>query len=182
MNSEANMTLLVIVIFIVWFLGSIVAWTIINGISPMPSSSKAKKKLQEILPNIDGPVYELGSGWGTLARILAKTYPHQHVIGYETSFFPYWISRLLYNRNNLVFYRKNFFEVDLSQAALIVCYLYPGAMRQLKEKFIKELKPGTVIISNTFAIPGWTPKQVWEVNDLYKTKIYRYEYDDRQTT
>ena len=63
-----------------------------------------------------------------------------------------------------------------------VCYLYPGAMRQLKEKFIKELKPGTMIISNTFAIPGWIPQQVWEVNDLYKTKIYRYEYDDKQTT
>jgi len=161
--------------FIVWFLGSIVIWTLINGISPMPTSSKALLKIQEILPDVNGPIYELGSGWGTLARMLSRKYTHQQVIGYETSFFPYWISRLFCSQNNVTLERKNFFKVDLSKATLIVCYLYPGAMRQLKEKFTKELKPGTHIISNTFGIPGWIPKQVCEVDDIYKTKIYRYE-------
>lgn len=181
-NCEVNMTLIVFLIFLVWFLSSIVVWTIVNGISPMPSSAKALKKMEEILPEIDGPIFELGSGWGTLAKVLSKRYPRHQVIGYETSFFPFWISRLYCNKTNVVFYRKNFFDADLSQASLIVCYLYPEAMRHLKEKFRQELKPGTQIISNTFAIPGWTPKQVHEVNDLYQTKIYRYEYDDRQTT
>lgn len=182
MISEVNMALIIFLIFLVWFLGSIVVWTVINGISPMPSSAKALKKMEEMLPNIDGPIYELGSGWGNVVKVLSCRYPRQQIIGYETSFFPYWISRVYCNANNVVFRRKNFFDADLSQASLIVCYLYPEAMRQLKDKFNKELKPGTQIISNTFAIPGWIPKQVYEVNDLYKTKIYWYEYDDRQAT
>ena len=47
-------------------------------------------------------------------------------------------------------------------------------MEKLKEKFLKELKPGTIIISNTFAISGLKPTQIIEINDIYKTKVYKY--------
>ena len=48
-------------------------------------------------------------------------------------------------------------------------------MKRLKEKLEAELKPGTLVISNTFAIPGWAYEKMLEVDDLYRTKIYLYK-------
>lgn len=162
----------------IWAILSIVFWSLKNGIVPMPSSFKAKSCLLKTLPKItEGKIYELGSGWGTLAFPISNKYPDSQVIGYETSTIPYAIScglKRVYPSPNLTFIKKDFFKISLDDAALIVCYLYPEAMRVLKTKFEDELKPGTWIISNTFAIPGWAAEQIFEVNDIYRTKIYLY--------
>lgn len=173
-----TLVIVAFIVFLCWVLLSIVVWSYRNGITPTPTSRKAKKNLMKALPaTIKGNIYELGSGWGTLALPLARSYPNCHVIAFESSPLPFFVSKLrkmFANVPNLKLLRRNFFEEDLSDASLIVCYLYPGAMRKLKEKFQKELKPGTRIVSNTFAIPGWQPEAVHEVGDLYHTKIYMY--------
>ncbi|NGX42362.1 MAG: hypothetical protein K940chlam7_00642 [Chlamydiae bacterium] len=176
------MTKILILLFffglLAWIVGSIVIWSIRNGISPMPTSRKAKKSLLFLLPrDLKGKVYELGSGWGTLAFLLAKALTKCQIIGYELSTFPYFISKLRQwpqRLPNLTLVRGDFFSIPLDDASLIVCYLYPGAMRRLKSKFEKELKPGTWVISNTFAIPGWEPMRIEETGDIYRSKIYLY--------
>lgn len=70
--------------------------------------------------------------------------------------------------------RKDFFKEPLGDASMAVCYLYPGAMKKLKEKLEKEGNPKQIIITHTFSIPGWTPSKTIEVNDLYNTKIFFY--------
>lgn len=160
---------------------SIVFWSLRNGIAPMPTSPKAKRRLMESLPKtVEGKVYELGSGWGTLAIPLAKKYPRCLVLGFETSSIPYIVSKLwerAMQLPNLEIKRQDFFSIDLSDSGLVVCYLYPGAMRLLQAKFQEELKPGTWVASNTFSIPGWKPHSVIEVGDLYASKIYLYRMD-----
>lgn len=158
---------------------SIVIWSIRNGIAPMPSSPKAKKTILISLPQeINGSIYELGSGWGTLLIPLARHYPLHRLIGVESSPIPYFFSKAyarLLRIQNITVLRQDFFHLPLGQAGLIVCYLYPEAMRKLKNKFEDELSPGTWVISNTFALPGWTPIHVYEVNDIYHSKIYFYQ-------
>ncbi len=143
----------------------------------MPTSSKIKKALIQALPEqIQGTIVELGSGWGTLVFALADRYPQCKVIGYEISPIPYFVSQILkivYKHKNVQFKRKDFFKEPLSEAAMAVCYLYPGAMQKLKSKFEKEGSPKS-IVSHTFSIPGWTPEKTIEVHDLYRTKIYFY--------
>ncbi len=164
----------ILLVILLWILLSIVVWSLRTGISPMPTNQKVKKALLNSLPgNIQGPILELGSGWGSLAAPLAKKYPDNQVIGYELSPIPYLFSRL-HRMKNLHFHRQDFFEIPLKDAGIIVCYLYPEAMRKLKEKFHRELSPNTLIVSHTFAIPGWTPIKTIEVGDIYKTKIYHY--------
>jgi hypothetical protein len=167
----------------IWIFGSIAIWSIRNGITPMPTAPAAKLTLlKAIPPKVQGNIYELGSGWGTLAMPLARNNPQCTVIGYENSTIPYLFSQLrhlLIPSSNLKIYRKNFFEASLADASLVVCYLYPEAMRKLKDKFAKELKPDTWILSNTFSIPGWEPRQVFDVGDLYNTKIYLYRISDQ---
>lgn len=143
----------------------------------MPSTLKAQRAIAVLLPDIKGPVYELGSGWGHLLWILTKRYSSQPIIGIESSWIPYLFSKALFSffpKENLSIKREDFFETPLESASLVVCYLYPGAMEKLKGKFEKELQPGSIVITNTFAIPHWTPERETVLKDLYQTKIYLY--------
>lgn len=169
---------IVFFIFILILLLLIVAWSLKNGIGPMPTAPKAKKVLLDHLPQSwKGTIYELGAGWGTLAFPIAKKYPNCTVVAYENSPIPYLFLRLrlLFSRSkNLEIKFQNFFLADFEDADMIVCYLYPGAMRKLKEKFEEELKHGALIVSNTFSIPGWNSFETYVVPDMYRSQIYMY--------
>tara|TARA_R110002094_G_scaffold147868_1_gene136764 strand:- start:31 stop:285 length:255 start_codon:yes stop_codon:yes gene_type:complete len=75
---------LILLVFVLLTVLSIVWSTLQTGISPMMSSGKA---CQAMLASIDrpanGPLIDLGSGWGTLVIALARKHPGQQVIGYE---------------------------------------------------------------------------------------------------
>jgi len=157
---------------------SIVVWAIKNGIGPMPTSPKQKQCLLSSLPShVKGKIFDLGSGWGTLAIPIAKRHPECEVVGYESSPVPYFVSQVLQltlRYSNLRFHRKDVLQTPVQDASVIVCYLHPAAMKRLKPKLESELKAGTVVITNTFAVPGWKPENVIEANDIYRSKIYTY--------
>ena len=129
-----------------------------------------RRELFKLLPDIDGPVYELGAGWGTLTSRLAERY--SQVIGYEMSPVPWLVAGLRSLRHRSLTCRLgNFWKRDLSDAKLVVCYLYPGAMKRL----IDHLPKGCTIITHTFAIPGLAPISETRADDLYRTPIYTYQ-------
>jgi tRNA A58 N-methylase Trm61 len=158
---------------------TIIFYTMRNGISPMPTGSRVHKVVLDILHDIHpgDRVVELGSGWGTLALGIGKRLPHCSVVGYENSPVPRWVANLLravFSGTNVTFERADFYQVSLSDFDVAVCYLYPGAMEKLREKFTAELRPGTLVISHTFAVSQWEPERVVTVSDLYRTKVYIY--------
>ena len=119
--------------------GSIVYYSLHLGISPMPSSGQAKNAMVQLLPNRieNGVIYELGSGWGGLAFLLAERYPEAKIIALELSPLPYLFSRsrqFIARRPNLKFAHANFYEYDLSNAKAVVCYLFPDGMKKLAQK------------------------------------------------
>ncbi|MCH9613205.1 MAG: hypothetical protein SP1CHLAM54_02020 [Chlamydiia bacterium] len=135
----------------------------------MPTNLKARKALRKHLPtSIKGAAYELGSGFGSVLPLLKKRY--QNVVGFETSPVPYLFSRVLHKN----VHREDFFDVDLSDAGLVYCYLFPGAMKRLKEKFLEELRPGTHIFSNAFSMPQWTPTAIYPIEDIYHSNLYHW--------
>ena len=160
--------------------------TLATGASPMPTSSVVRETMLAALPaEIDGPIYELGAGWGGLAVALAGRYPASPVRGFEVSILPWaysrarlWVPRLLgRGRPNLSFQLKNFHRADLSQAALVVCFLTPPIMEKLKPKLEAELRPGALVVSNTFAFRGWRPIHTRTVPDVHATNVYLYRVD-----
>lgn len=168
------------ILFLLFFVVSIVYWSIKNGIPPTPTSPKVKAQLLKIPLRLEsGIIYELGAGWGALAFAYAKKYPTLQVKAYETSWIPYAFCRLrivLSPQPNLQFYRIDFFTIRLDDAALVVCYLHRAAMKKLQLKFDKELSSKCIVISHTFKIYGRTPDSIVEVADLYRTKIYVYHW------
>jgi len=66
--------------------------------------------------------------------------------------------------SQITFIEDDFLNRDLSEATMIFCYLFPEALRALKPKFERELKPGTRIVSEVFTVPKWKENKVIEVN------------------
>ncbi|MEE2749909.1 MAG: class I SAM-dependent methyltransferase [Myxococcota bacterium] len=156
-----------------------VLWgTVRTGISPMPSSAHAREAMLGLLPeSVEGSILELGSGWGGMACCLAKRHPQAPVEGYELSVVP-WVFSALRQRasglKNLSVHRADFRSADFSGASVLVCYLHPEGMKRLAEALEERLPPGLVLISNTFALPGFEPQEVLVLDDLYSTRIYSY--------
>ena len=158
--------------------GSIIVTTLRTGIGPMPSSRQARVAVVALLPeSFEGEVYELGSGWGGLALAIARAAPRSQVIGVERSWVPLLWSRLrlrLSGVTNCRFQWADFQKLPLGSARAVVCYLFRGGMERLSPKLLSELAPGALVISNTFALPGWSPEASVVVRDLWNSRIYRY--------
>ena len=153
-------------------------WSVRNGISPMPSTSRAKEAILQLYPRFErATVYELGCGWGSLLVPLARAHPGHRFVGFETSPLPYWITRLrlaLSCCENAEVRRLDLFSAPFEEADLLICYLYPAAMQRLAEKCNRELKEGAYVISNTFAMPSWRVQERVVLGDLYQSKVYLY--------
>ncbi|MDP3987895.1 MAG: 50S ribosomal protein L11 methyltransferase [Candidatus Levybacteria bacterium] len=102
-------------------------------------------------------VYDLGSGDGTSLIVAAREFGATSV-GIEIDPLRFFISKILIRYYNLSkkikVYRKNFFNIDISDASVIFLYLVPKALMRLKPKLLKELKPGTKVVTVTYPIPG----------------------------
>ena len=163
-------------------IASIIYYGVRLGITPMPSSRKAVATFIDLIPDTtDGKIVDLGSGWGTLAYPIAKRFPDATIVGCELSPIPWIYSRLkglFFRRSNLTLHRQSVFDIDLTDTDVVVVYLHPAAMRKLGPKFERELRPGTLVLSNTFPVPTWEPAQTIHLgksllstsNDIY---VYR---------
>lgn len=169
-------SVLIAVVFIVG--ASIIFSTIKIGISPMPSSKKAYQAILALADETGaGPIYDLGSGWGSLVIRLARKYPDRKIVGYELSFFP-WLVTKFFKRvlglSNLTLHREDFLKADLSSASVVICYLFPATMSEIKNKLIHGNDKLGFIISNNFALPSYQASKVIQLNDFYKSPVYLY--------
>lgn len=100
-------------------------------------------------------VYDLGSGEGVALQIAAKEFGATGV-GVEIDPFRVFTSKLSIRAAGLAdkikIYRKNFFNVDVSEATVIIMYLIPKTLARLRPKLLKELKPGTRIVTFVYQI------------------------------
>ena len=158
---------------------SILVYTIINNIGPVPSSTQAIKTLKKVLPhNPVGIIYELGCGWGAIACFLAYQYPEKQVIAVENSPIPWVFSKLrgkLLGLKNLQVRFDDLYNVQLTNAGLVYCYLHTKAMTKLKAKFTKEITKHCIIISHTFSIPGWPPEKIYTLSDFFHSELLVYQ-------
>jgi ribosomal protein L11 methylase PrmA len=105
-------------------------------------------------------VYDLGSGDGRLlfaalekgaARCVGVDIdPEQVKVARETA-------KSLGVDNKVEFIEADFMEVNLSEASVILGYIFPTASAVLRSKFEKELKPGARVVMEVFFVPGWQP-------------------------
>ncbi len=149
-------------------------------VSPMPTPQSTRKamlgSIHQTSPKV---IAELGSGWGGIALAAAQRFPQAKVIGFEGSLIPLLFSKLRLLANpqikNVTFEKKNFFEKDLHDVDVVLCYLSNPHMAQLEPKLDRELKCGAEIISSTFYMPHWRVREKTTVGGMYDTDIFIYE-------
>jgi hypothetical protein len=61
------------------------------------------------------------------------------------------------------FINADLFETDLSEATVVTLYLLSTLNLKLLPKLLKELKPGTRIVSHAFDMGTWKPEQTLNV-------------------
>lgn len=62
---------------------------------------------------------------------------------------------------------KNLWKADISGADVVFVYLIPWKMDVLAAKLVTELKPGALVISNSFIFPGWKLVRSDEKHHVY---------------
>jgi len=149
-----------------------------RGFAPFIATKRKiiKKIIDEIEVKKSTKIYELGCGRAGFLRAVRKAYSEVELIGIEYAFFPYLIGQIqnAFTRSRLKIIKKNFFKVDLSEADVIYCYLNGKMMKELEEKFKKECKKGTMIISYTFPLHKTQPAKVMSVENS-SDKVYFYK-------
>ncbi|WP_414447457.1 cyclopropane-fatty-acyl-phospholipid synthase family protein [Burkholderia sp. 22PA0099] len=134
---------------------SLLLYQLRTGVPPLSSSARAAEDVVALLRQAglaDGAVvYELGSGWGSLAIALANAFPHAEIRGIEMSPLPYWVSRVrARNLANLTLRHANFLACDLTEAHAVTCYLMIKPMRAIAELLDRSVRPGTPVVSLSF--------------------------------
>jgi ribosomal protein L11 methylase PrmA len=118
-------------------------------------------------------VYDLGCGDGELITIASKEFGAQ-CVGIEIDPIRFLASGIRTRVNGIwervTLKRKNFHKEDLSKASIVVVYLVPRVLKLLRQKFMKELKPGTKIVSFRYKMALPLIKQD-KKNKLYLYKI-----------
>ncbi len=135
------------------------------------------KKTQNTAPII----YDIGCGYGYVTRDLARSMPNAKIIGIEVNKISYWraiITSKIVGIKNTHYINKNFHDVDLSNADGLYMFLLGRLMGQIRGKLEQDLKKGTIVISNKFAINGdWQPLKIIDVTTIAPSQktIYIYE-------
>jgi SAM-dependent methyltransferase len=107
-------------------------------------------------------VYDLGSGDGRIPITAAKTYGVKSV-GIDID--PERIAEANQNAkaagvtNKVTFRQADLFASDISEASVVTLYLLSSLNDKLRPKLMKELKPGTRVVSHAFPMTGWEPEK-----------------------
>lgn len=112
-------------------------------------------------------LYDLGSGDGRIPITAAQKYGIARGIGIDIN--PQRIREANENLrkagvgDRVRFINADLYESDLSSATVITLYLLPELNLKLLPKLLKEVKPGTRIVSHAFDMGTWKPEQSLDV-------------------
>jgi SAM-dependent methyltransferase len=133
----------------------------------VPTSMTLVQKMLDLAAvKQDDVVMDLGSGDGR--TVIAAARRGARAIGVEFNADMIALSRRAARTEHLAgltaFLNADLFDVDLSQATVITMFLLPELNLRLRPTLLA-LKPGTRIVSNSFAMRDWEPDETATVQD-----------------
>ena len=134
----------------------------------VPTPQEVVEAMLEVARVGKGDVlYDLGSGDGRIPITAAQKYRIARGIGIDIN--PERIKEANENLRKarvgerVRFVNADLFETDLSDATVITLYLLPALNLKLLPKLLKEVKPGTRVVSHAFDMGSWKPQQTLKV-------------------
>jgi SAM-dependent methyltransferase len=124
-------------------------------------------------------VYDLGCGDGRIVIAAAKLFG-AHGVGIDID--PERIKEARENAKtagveNLVRFEENdLFKADIHEASVVTLFLLSSVNLKLRPKLLRDLKPGTRIVSNTFDMGDWKPDKEQTLDGIDETFFSRKFY------
>ena len=112
--------------------------------------------------------YDLGSGDGRIVIAAVKDFKAKKGVGIDLD--PQRIKEANENKakaglgDTVTFREQNIFETDLSEATTVSMYLLTSINIRMRPKLLKELKPGTRIVTHAFNMGEWKEEHNESVN------------------
>lgn len=138
----------------------------------VPTDQKVVDAMLDLAGVKEGDIhYDLGCGDGRIVISAAK----KGAIGTGVDIDPKRIEEANINakaagvEDKVTFVEGNLFDMDFSKATVLTLYLLPDVNLKLRPKILRELKPGTRVVSHAFDMGDWKPEKqiVVEGSTLY---------------
>lgn len=164
-----------------WYLAAFVLLMLVYGrvaLARVPlylSSRAAWQAVADLVP-ARARVADLGSGMGGMLAFLSRQRPEGEYVGVEAAPLPFLFSRLRarWDGDRYSVRWGNFWKTDLQPFDVVYAYLSPVPMAELWRKARAEMRPGSLFISNTFAVPGVEASGEVQLDDLHHSTLYLY--------
>jgi SAM-dependent methyltransferase len=164
----------------VYLIALALAWLVFGRIdrSRVPlylSNAAALRALDELVPE-NANVLDIGAGTGTVLVWLGRR-GNRRMTGVEHAWAPWLVGyvRCLLARNQFELVRADMMDWPLSDYDVVYAFLSPAAMPALWEKAKREMRAGSMLISNTFSIPDAEADRVIEINDWKGARLYLWQ-------
>jgi ribosomal protein L11 methylase PrmA len=150
-------------------------WPLAIGAGWTPTPKTAVKKMLDLAEVGPGDtLYDLGSGDGRIIFMAAEEFGAK-AVGIEADplrvlWTLIWI-RLKGLEDQVRVLFGNFFWIDLSTASVVSVFQSTRVNFKLIDKLLRELEPGTRVISYSFTFDGWKPMKVDESSKLFLYEI-----------
>lgn len=164
-------------VFLVLFLVTAsVYWGVFHTQVPLYfSSHKAWRAVAGLLPEQAGlRVVDLGSGIGGLVKYLSDVRDDAELVGIEAAPLPFLVGRLRTVGTRCSMHFGSLWDADLTKFDVAYAYLSPVPMSKLWEKVKSEMRPGSLFVSNTFAVPEVVPTETVQLDDFHASILYIY--------
>lgn len=144
-------------------------WTTFRSQVPFfPSFPTVWKQVAELLPEaLSLKLIDIGSGLGDMPMYIAKVRPNSQVEGIEVAPLPWTISyvRSKMARSRAKFKLGDYNALNFADYDVVFAYLSPAAMVDLWAKAKVEMRPGSMLISLAFEVPGVQPSMQLKANE-----------------
>jgi SAM-dependent methyltransferase len=120
-------------------------------------------------------VYDLGCGDG---RIVIAAAQKAGARGVGVDLDPVRIKESLENArqakvgNRVQFFQQDLFQTDIAKATVLMLYLWPEVNLKLRPKLLRELKPGTRVVSHSHDMGSWEPDQTIRTTDGHRVYFW----------
>jgi SAM-dependent methyltransferase len=143
------------------------------------TNATAADAVADLLPAHPCHVVDLGCGTGGLLRRLAQARPDCEFVGIEHAPLPWlWARVAALGRGNVQIRYGDLWTQHLGLFDVVYAFLSPAPMAGLWQKALAEMRPGALLVSNSFDIPGIEPAETVAAADRRETRLLVYRPGD----